>query len=338
MESSVIEVATRSNLFDVEGKRNIVLRGLTFIHDNASVDDGAVTVANSSGILVEDCRFLWNNWHGLNFYASENVTVLRNVANHNGGSGMIASVMKNLVFEDNETSYNNWRGAWGKFYYWAVSGIKSLFIHDGIYRRHKSVGNQTNGFWIDTDNVNITIEDAFFCDNLTEGLTFEASQGPIILRKSIICYNRSNSGILAINSSNVTLESNIIYGNTGTQIKLSGIFERPVTNRRTGEEMMVKTQNWTFKNNIIVSKDSRELLIYSDDSIDWKTFLNTLTSEGNLWYVPNRKNPFIIGNMSLDFDKWKSATGQDLDSTFADPRLKYPKFGLLPDSIFKTEQ
>jgi hypothetical protein len=73
--------------------------------------------------------------------------------------------VKTLLFEDNETSANNWRGAMGKFYGWAVAGVKSMRVHDGIYRRHRSVDNLTRGMWFDYDNVNIEVDNAILCSN-----------------------------------------------------------------------------------------------------------------------------------------------------------------------------
>ncbi|MGH8065936.1 MAG: right-handed parallel beta-helix repeat-containing protein, partial [Candidatus Entotheonellia bacterium] len=279
INKTIIEVAVRSGLFYAKGKRNIGLRGLTFQHDNTPLDGAAVQFVDSSNILVEDSRFLWNNWTGLALGVSQSVTARRNVANHNGGGGMATYKIKTLLFEDNETSYNNWRGAKGGFLGWAVAGIKNMRIRDGVYRRHKSVGNQTRGFWLDFDNANILIEAASWCDNLTNGIFIEASQGPITIRDSLICRNRKY-GIQTTNSSAVTLAGNTIRANGGSQIRVTGDVERAVTNWETGEQRRLKVEHWTLQENVIVGEDARQLLL---DTPGWGHFLGSLASQSNGW-------------------------------------------------------
>jgi parallel beta-helix repeat protein len=310
-----IEVATRSGLFYANGKRNIALRRLTFQHDNSPLDGTAVYFVDSSNILVEDRRFVWNNWTGLGMSVSRSVSARRNMADHNGGGGMATYKIKTLLFEDNETSYNNWRGAKGGFLGWAVAGIKNMCIRDGVYRRHKAVGNQTRGFWLDFDNANILIEAASWCDNLTNGIFIEASQGPITIADSVICHNRKY-GIQTTNSSNVTLGRNTIYGNGSSQIRVTGDVERAVTNWETGEQRLLKVERWTLQENVIVGEDARQLLL---DTPGWGHFFGSLASQGNGWYNPEKGNAFKVGGVYLDFRGWQVITGQDFKSIFAAP-------------------
>ncbi|MBI4639949.1 MAG: right-handed parallel beta-helix repeat-containing protein [Candidatus Tectomicrobia bacterium] len=332
IENTTIEVATRSSLFYMNGKRSVILRGLTFQHDNTPLQGSAVRVNGSSNILVEDCAFIWNNWGGFGFWVSQNVAARRNVANHNGAVGMTAWRVKNLLFEDNETSYNNWRGVRGGFTGWAAAGLKHLRVHDGIYRRHISAGNQARGFWLDSDNATILIEKAFLCKNLINGIFIEANQGPITIKDSIICHNQKDAGILTANSSNVVLENNILYGNGRSQIRVTGNIERSETNWETGEKMTLRVERWLLKNNAIVGKNRTQFPL---ETPDWKHFLGSLASGGNLWYNPENKRAFKIGGKGLDLSGWQSTTRQDLDSIFADPRFIDPdnnQFDLLPDS------
>ena len=110
---------------------------------------------NSSNLLIEDCQFLWNNWSGLGLALSPHITVRGNAATHNGASGMEIVRLTNLLLEDNETSYNKWWGAKGGYTGWSVAGIKNGASHTGVYHWHRAVGNQTRGFWCDTDCVNM---------------------------------------------------------------------------------------------------------------------------------------------------------------------------------------
>lgn len=208
--------------------------------------------------------------------------------------------------------------------------MPSFFVRTTL--RHRAVGNQTRGFWLDSDNADILIEDAHLYGNLTDGIFIEASQGPIVLRDSLICDNRTGDGILATNSADVTVENSILYGNGRSQIRVTGNTERSVPNRETGEGMVLKAQCWTLKNNVIVARHADQLLL---DTYGWRHFVESLRSDKNLWHKPGDGQAFRIGSNVLDFSRWQSATGQDSASTFGDPQFKdldNPPRGVLRNS------
>lgn len=312
-ENSVIEVATRSGLFYAQKKRNVVLRGIKFSHDNTPVQGSAVRFVDSTEILVEDCEFLWNNWGGLEFSVSQGITARRNSATHNGALGFSGYRLKNVLFEENETSFNNWRGAKGRFYGWAVAGTKFGAIHDGVFRKFKSVGNQARGFWLDYDNANVWIEEARWCDNYSDGIFIEANQGPITIKNSVICESQNGAGVLGANSTYISLLGNAIYSNKAAQIRITGDFDRSVTNWETNQKLTLRIENWTLKDNVIVGVEEGQLLV---DSPGWQHFLSSLTSERNLWFNSKNDDIFRVSGRNLNFGQWQNATGADLNSVF----------------------
>jgi hypothetical protein len=311
---TIIEVSTREQLFAARDAKHVTLRGLIFQHASSQLDASAVSFFDAAHIQVEDCQFIWNNWSGLGFWNAEHIIVQRNVANHNGGAGMTAWKVHDLLFAENETSYNNWRGASGGFYGWDVAGIKNLRIHHGVYRRHKAVGNRARGFWLDYDNEAIHIEEAHLCQNWLDGVFIEASQGPVTITNRTICHNRKGAGILTTNSTAVTLQGNTVYDNHGPQIKVAGKSERQVSNWQTGQQMRLRTEEWTLRGNTLVGQRPGQLLI---DIPKWEHFLQSLTTEGNLWSHPSRTQVFKVGQVALDFSGWQVLTGQDIGSRFA---------------------
>jgi len=336
---TVIEVATRSGLLKVDRKKNVTLRGLVFQHDNSTFGDSAVAVQNSSRIVMEDCRLHWNNWSGLDFQSSDYITARRNIVISNGGAGITVWKVKTLLFEDNETSANNWRGAMGKFYGWAVAGIKSMRVHDGIYRRHRSVGNHTRGMWFDYDNVNIEVDSAVLCSNFADGVNLEANQGPITISNSTICRNQYGPGIIGGHSEKVRLDGNIIYGNGRSQIRIVGGPRRPSDNWESKQHMMLQIAEWRLRDNIIVGRDARQLLIELDD-IGSTPFVKSLIQEGNLWYNPANTRVFKLLGKDMEFADWQNLTGRDSKSSmFADPRRVYGdnlELELLPNNPWKN--
>lgn len=313
-----VEVAVRPKLFTVDSRENVTIRGFVFKHANTPVDGNAVDINNSSNILVEDNSFIWNNWGGLRFNSSNNITARGNVANHNGGRGMEAWRIKNLLFEDNTTSFNNWRGVRGDFTGFAVAGLKHLRIHNGVYRNHVAVGNQAHGFWCDFDCSDVTIEDAILTNNLKDGIFVEASEGPVTIQDSAICNNEEGPGIIGDNSQYVTLDGNVFYGNGDSQIAVRGVnTARSVDNWETGKKMNLYTRNWTIVYNVLMGKEGDQSLIDVKES-PADRFIDSLTSNKNIWYNP--ANRFVFkADGTLDFTRWKSVTGQDANSVFSDP-------------------
>lgn len=325
VESGTVEVAVRPRLFVVEGAQNLTVQGLVFMHGNTPVGDTAVIFGDCSNVLVEDCGFFWNNWSGMTFmssppHSSDSMIARRNRANYNGAIGLEATRVNDLLYEDNETSYNNWRGALGAMYSWSNGGVKHLFIHGGVYRRHRAVGNRAPGYWFDTDCADIEVDQAYCAQNYI-GMFIEASEGPTSITNSIIS-NSETDGIYTEGADNVTLQGNTISGNAGAQIHvLKGV--RPVKNWETGENLKLVAERWTLQKNIIVGADAapRLVTIGSSAGANKDLFLSTLMSDENVWFSPKSSDAFNVDGKAKDFSAWQSASKQDAHSRFADPHI-----------------
>lgn len=315
LSNTLVEVAIRSDIFDVTRGENIIVRGLTFQHDTTGMSTlgSAVHFKHSNNILIEDCEISWNNWFGLRFTQVNNVTTRRNRANHNGGAGWVGWKIKDLLSEGDETSYNNWRGVKGNFLGWEIAGLKHHAVHDAIYRNYKAMGNQTRGFWLDYDNERIQIEEACICENLMAGINLEASQGPISIKNSRICKNQ-NHGISS-DSSRVGLEGNHIYGNNASQIKHTFGNDRPVNSWETGAKLKIHGNNMSLKNNVIAVDSNAVLLELSGE----ERLISDLVLEGNLWYKTNGKDLFKVGRKVMDAPEWQAVTSQGQKSSYTDP-------------------
>lgn len=324
--SATIEVAARSGLFVVNGARNITVRGIVFTHDSTPVGETAVIFNNCANVVVEDCAFLWNNWSGMTFqstvpHSARSLIARRNIANHNGAIGLEASRVKDVLYEDNETSYNNWRGALGGFYTWSAAGMKHFAVHGGIYRRHRAVGNQASACWFDTDCADIAIEQAYCARNYGPGLYIEASEGPTSATDCIISQNGRQAGVYTEGGANVTLTGNIIYGNADAQIQvLKGI--RPVKNWETNEALTLAAERWTLRKNVIVGTDAAPLLANIANST---RFFGTFIADENVWFSPKGNNAFDVDTTGVDFKNWRALSAQETNSRFIDPQFVDPE-------------
>jgi len=334
MTRATVEVAIRPRLFTASGA-NLTIRGLTFEHAATFLDGDAVEVSGGANVLIEDTEYRWNNWGGLGIQDSTDVIVRRSIANYNGGRGMSNWRNRNLLYEENETSFNNWRGAWGGFFDWAMGGIKNMRAHGGIWRRHKSVANQAYGLWFDSDNQDVVVEDSVLCNNRLPGLFLEASQGPITVVRSTLC-NNERAGVYGNGAEQVMLKNNIFYHNGVAQIELGGSKVRDgVDNWETKQIRGLRDQYWTLCGNAVVGlTPDAQGPGWGLSVPNWPWFLTTLKSSSNTWWNSKTVTIFrVADSQELDLVGWQRLTGQDANSIFADPRLSGPDpGGLVPDA------
>ncbi len=331
ISGSQVEVAVRPHLFVAERMSNVVLRGLVFEHASTCLSmkpHTAVAFIDGSNDLVEDCRFEWNNWYGFGFNGASNSTARHVVATHNGASGLGGGHLRDVTYDDVETSYNNWRGAMGQFYGWDIAGAKFLAIHGGTFNNFRAFGNQTRGLWFDSDNQNITVNGAFLAQNLNAGLFLEANPGPIVVKDSKICDN-GEEGITTNNSEKVTLAGNVIYNNKKGQVFVNGRAKsRTAKNWETNSEYVTVAHEWNITGNTIVAGEAGQLLFenFENNAESSRLFFSSLTSDRNTWFSPENERAFQFDPggphhraRELDFKGWQSMTGQDANSTFAAP-------------------
>jgi hypothetical protein len=329
ISAATIEVSTRPRLFDSHGIAHLTIRGLTFVGANSCISVGAVEIWAGSDEIIEDSTVRWNNWDGIKLFSSANSTLRGVVSSHNGSSGLIAHELTNMTFEDVEMSYNNWRGAQGKFFYFENGGAKFMRVHNSTFKHFRAVGNETMGLWFDTDNANILIDASYLCRNQINGLMLEANQGPITVTNSKIC-NNGREGILAYATQNVTLTGNLIAANAGAQIFVDE--RKPFRSDHdweTSSNYTISSSHWTIMGNTIVGFDNRQGLIarFPPPAQSPTLFLETLHSDSNTWFHSvNNSSVFTLdpggpghATNKTDLGGWRSVTGQDRNSKFAQP-------------------
>jgi len=206
----------------------------------------------------------------------------------------------------------------GGFTGWAVAGMKNLLTHGGIFLRHKSYANQTHGIWFDSDCENISVDEADFCSNLEIGIYLEINQGPLTIENSRIFWNKY--GILIANSARVNLKGNNIHGNAASQIMVSGLDDaaRLETNWETGAQMEILAEQAAWIHNVVTSTEDKQFLVSTTLSPPlWQHFVDSFTSDRNIWLKPQESNAFeIASGDAIDFETWQLTTHQDRNSCF----------------------
>ncbi|MBW4548431.1 MAG: right-handed parallel beta-helix repeat-containing protein [Symplocastrum torsivum CPER-KK1] len=340
---ATVEVANKRFLLRFFHMENVVLRNLTFQHSNGEIEvDAAVMFGpwygknefRGNNILIEDCNFLWNNARGLSLLNTKNVTLYRNTANYNGFMGIGVHLLINTIWENNETSFNNWRGYMGDFVSWAIGGAKIHHTRNGIFRGHQSIGNMTRGLWFDIANRNILIENLTAIHNIC-GLFLEISPGPFLVRKALVA-DDNKVNFLISNATNIIFENSIIHGVNGSNpVEFTSAKSRTFTDEigeilgdNDGAKTPIFLGATRFENNIIIAGASNQALIVQDtgDPRVYREFLERgYAGSDNVYWAPEKK-VFGLGfkrNRMTDIQGWANVTEeanyQWIDPQFVDP-------------------
>lgn len=347
MAQADIEVAAsaRSPLLHTSGVNNFVIRGLTFEYDDSCIQSGS-RITNATNVLIDTDQFLWSNSIGFGIYpgtteTTENITVQNSKANHNGQIGFTGNEVKYVLYQDDESSYNSWRGALGAFYEVGFDGADFFLHHDSDFNNYSAFYNESSGVHFDTDHANDQVTGMLSGGNNVEGLSIEASEGPFTVKNSAFCSNSlvpaSKTGNINISdSSNVTLTGNTFYGGAPEQVYIVGA-GRAGTNWEQPTVPLVRfNQNLTQTGNTFTGtagqlgfytyyKDAPSCSVPIADM--WQTFGGTFSSSSNTWgdtAASNSSfdffNAAVISDTSVPLSTWQSAPpkgiGQDTNSQF----------------------
>lgn len=326
VSTATVEAAVRRQTLTIAGRKDIVVRGMVFRHAASCVNSAGVNVNGSSNILFDSDQALWNNWGGIGIYGTNNVTVQNSLANYNGGLGFMSANDQYVLFNFNQSDYNNWRGAQGGIYDWGMGGAKFMYMRSTTVQNHFSYNNQAQGLWFDTDNKNVTINNATLSGNHMAALQLEANEGPITVENSHVC--SSGSGVNILNVENLSIKNNAFYNNSGTgvydpaEIFVAGFANgHKITDWITGQAYNLITQGTVLTGNTFENASAGQNVFgtYLAGN-DWTQFATSLNAGSNKWYDPSTTSNFkIVGGKAVTLGGWQSATGTDYSSSWAKP-------------------
>jgi hypothetical protein len=325
MSTAVVEAAVRPETLAVVNRSNIVLRGLMFEHAANCINTTGANIFNSNNVLIDSVQALWNNWGGLGVYSSSNVTVQNSIASYNGGVGFYGNKNQNVLFNFNESDYNNWRGAQAALYDWGMGGTKLMLTHNATVENHFSFNNQAQGLWFDTDNKNVTVNNATLSGNVQAALQIERNEGPITLENSNLC--SSGQGVNVLTSSGLTIQNNTFFNNSGTNKYQAELFVGGrnggivIYDWQTGQAYDLFTTGMVVTGNTLVNASPGQLVFGTYLSgTDWTKFASTLKSSNNTWYDPATSNSFkIVNGKIVAFPTFQSALQTDYTSVWQAP-------------------
>lgn len=334
MTAADVEVSTRNSLLTNNNATNVVLRGMTFAEASNCRDSAAAVMFNGgSQVLIDSDQFNWNNAGGLQLSGVTNFTVQNSIADHNGESGFGAMQSKYGTWTNNQGSYNTWRGAQGAIYGWNSGGFHFFQLHNNTMSGDSAMFNQSHGIHWDTDTANITASGLVVGRNLRDGVLIEKSEGPISITGSTVCINNRlglafDGGIALRASTYITIGTTALSNNLVQQIPVVGIGTAPiqVVNYETGQVYELQTANLTMNSNTVTAGANQQLF---NDGFQkgavWDNFRSTLGSDYNTWWNGAQPKPFTVPipyqGTDVTFDSWRSTTGRDGHSSFAQPSV-----------------
>jgi hypothetical protein len=325
-----VEVAVRNNLFTTgeSGAQNLELKGLVFQHDNngANISGfGAISISGDdskklgANILLDSVTVRNNNWQGLVLHANFNITVRNSTFSANGENGVEVYRPLNFLFTGNTVTYNNWRGLQGGLTGWDADGMKLVRAHFVQVDKSSFNNNFAGGLWFDTDSENLCLTGDKFNENLTNGLYFEAIQGPALVYQSVF-YKNHGQGLQTANSSRITIRQSTAYDNGANAFFIGGsATQREVANwQNPSANYKLLTQDWVLDGiNFALGPNTAadsNLIGTSLNSIS--PFTSTLLSNYNNWYAESRPTPFDVPEHGkINLSDWRKLTGQDANSS-----------------------
>ena len=325
--SATVEAAVRNSTITVNSRTNVVLRGLVLRHGRTCINQSAANINGSSELLLDRIQANWNSWGGLAVSSSQHVTVQNSIASHNGGVGFQGFEDQYTLLSYDETDFNNWRGAQGALYNWGMGGTKLMQMRNTTVQDHYSYGNQAQGLWFDTDNKDVTVNNATVAGSIMSALQLEANEGPITIQNSHLC--TSLAGATLLNQEKLTMKSTAFYDNGGFGQYPGEIFiagragGHVIRDWQTGQSYNLFTTGTVLTGNDFEDASSGQHVFgtYLSGS-DWADFANSLDASGNRWFDPTTAYSFMLPSAHLvNFSGWKSAVGTDYSSYWASSSL-----------------
>lgn len=331
---ALIENAVYPRLARFDMCTNIVLRNVSVQHYNLPIwynttnpewwyqGWGRALVFNSCvNVLVDGCRFEWNNSGGLAFGRrgghgpARQITVTNSVFHFNGHGGLTGGEFTDALVVDVEASYNNWRGALASYYGWSSGGVRFNVIHRVRLRRVVARHNWSPGIWLDTDIKDVVVESSRSENNYSNGIFIEKTPGPCVVSNSVFVANYK--GIKGADSENVLIQNNLAWCNGGGQISFDKNFDPgyPYTDLESGVVSTSYFRYWDIHSNMVVSCGPQQML-YQQSGFDWTKYLwntniVTLAARSNHWWNGWNGTAFDVYNVArTNWTGWTNTVGR----------------------------
>ncbi|MBN1144200.1 MAG: right-handed parallel beta-helix repeat-containing protein [Bacteroidales bacterium] len=320
-----IELGVEPTIFKIANQNNITISGIQFKHAGWALHD-AVIFDNINNLHLENCTFNHNRYAGLQTRRIDKGLIFNCEASHNGGTGSTGSwegYLRDVTFDGFKANFNNWIGAHFDFTGWAPCGVKWTAARNLVIRNSEFNSNYATGLWLDCENRQVTVENTMARDNIGVGFFLEASKGPFFLKN---CRSINNlRGVYISASNDVRLDSCLIKDNDYQVVVFDHwgkgrgpeLFEFDFREVETGSLWEAHAVDAVVTNSRFVNREGSDVPFYNElfnDSIGFRNFVSTLTTQNNLYYTDFPEKAFYHDKQFYTLEDWRSLFKQDQGS------------------------
>jgi parallel beta-helix repeat protein len=210
-----IEVGVRGWVLSASEVHDVVIRGLELRQNRQP--GGQWPMVNLGGcerVTIEDCRVSQADFCGLGLGRSKNCTVRRCDLSYNGNTGLGMGECEDCVVEDCRVFFNNYR----RFHPgWHAGGMKCIPRNRRCTVRGCEVAYNLNsdGIWFDAENEDIRILGNVSHHNDGCGIFYEINPGGGVIADNLVYGNHGRGIYLSGSQSVYVLHNTVAYNDCG---------------------------------------------------------------------------------------------------------------------------
>jgi parallel beta-helix repeat protein len=304
-----IEVGVRGFTLTVTKAHDVVVRGLEMRHNRQPGDQWPlVEVSEGQRVVIEDCKVSGADFIGLGLIGCKECMVRRCDLSHNGCSGLALGLTEDCTVEDCSLQFNNYRhflGDWG-----VAAGMKNIPRNKRttIRRCEAAYNLDASGIWFDSENSDIRILDNVCHDNDACGIFFEINPGGGVIAGNLV-YGNHGRGIYVSGSQNTWVVHNIVAENASGIVAMSRAKDEPARNTQVFNNLLI--HNYTAVDTPAYGSDLT--LEMSRTAAERAQMASA--SDNNL-YANNSGQPVLRPdwNDAITLSQWQERYGQDKHS------------------------
>ena len=234
-----VEVGVRGFALTVTKAHDVVVRGLEMRHNRQP--GGQWPLASIGGcqrVTLEECKIRYADFTGLSVHGSKECVVRRCDISWNGAIGLAMGLTEDCLIEECTLLFNNYRRFYGD---WGVAaGTKCIpgNKRTTIRRCEAAFNDEAEGIWFDTDNEDIRILENVCHDNGDCGIFFEINKGGGVIAGNLI-YGNHGRGIYVSGSQNTWVAHNTVAENSAGIVAMTRAKDEPPKNTKVLNNLLL---------------------------------------------------------------------------------------------------
>lgn len=234
-----MEVGVRGFALTISNTHDVVVRGLKLRHNRQPGGQWPLaSLGTCERVTLEDCTVNWADFTGLSIFGSRNCTVRHCDLSHNGAIGLAIGKSEDCLVEDCKLMFNNYRHFYGD---WGVAaGSKCIPGNKRITFRgcEAAYNEEAEGIWFDTDNEDIRLLGNICHDNGDCGIFFEINKAGGVIAGNLV-YGNHGRGIYVSGSQNTWVVHNTVVGNDQGIVAMTRAADEPPRNVHVLSNLLV---------------------------------------------------------------------------------------------------